>query len=354
MSHLVIDNVSKSFGELPVLRGCSLSVEKGSVLTLLGPSGCGKTTLLRTIAGFITPDAGRIVVQGNDISDMPPNRREVGYVFQNYALFPHLTIAANVAYGLKVRRTSRAEVARRVEDALRLVDLSTFADRYPAQLSGGQQQRVAIARSLVLEPSVLLLDEPFNALDARLRLTMQIELRKLIQRVGITSIFVTHDQMEAMTLSDTVAVMHKGVVEQFGSPLDIYDRPRTAYVANFIGRANVIPGEVANGHFDDPARIATQAPAGPAVLVVRPENVTVEPATAGDAAPGWPGTVTFTTALGPTVEYEIDCGWPEPLRAIAPRSPGRPQAGPGDRVVARIADPAAAVVLRRQDGAHVH
>ena len=325
MAYLLIDRVSKSFGSLRVLADCSLSVPKGTVLTLLGPSGCGKTTLLRSIAGFVEPDAGRVLVDDKDISALPANQRQVGYVFQNYALFPHLSVADNVAYGLKVRRRSASEIEQRVDRALDLVDLGPLGSRYPAQLSGGQQQRVAIARALVLEPSVLLLDEPFNALDARLRLTMQIELRKLIERVGITSIFVTHDQLEAMTLSDNVAVMRSGAIEQFGSPLDIYDRPRTPYVANFIGRANLIPGRSEQGRFTGPHPIASGVADGAATLVVRPENIAIE---TGEG-PGWPGMIGFATALGPTIEYEIDCGWGEPLRAVYPgisaAAPSRPR-----------------------------
>ena len=341
MAYLVIDQVSKSFGSLRVLADCSLSVPKGTVLTLLGPSGCGKTTLLRSIAGFVEPDAGRVLVDGRDISALPANARQVGYVFQNYALFPHLSVANNVAYGLKVRRRPAAEVKQRVAHALDLVDLGALGARYPAQLSGGQQQRVAIARALVLEPSVLLLDEPFNALDARLRLTMQIELRKLIERVGITSIFVTHDQLEAMTLSDNVAVMRSGAIEQFGPPLDIYDRPQTPYVANFIGRANLIPGRSENGRFAGPQPISSGIADGDATLVVRPENVAIETG----SGPGWPGMIGFATALGPTIEYEIDCGWAEPLRAVVPRQFGRGILAPKTPVRAVITDPQAALVL---------
>ena len=341
MGYLVIDQISKSFGSLQVLTGCSLSVPKGTVLTLLGPSGCGKTTLLRSIAGFVEPDTGRVLVDGEDISALAPNQRQVGYVFQNYALFPHLSVAGNVAYGLKVRRRPAAEIKQRVDRALDLVDLGPLGARYPAQLSGGQQQRVAIARSLVLEPSVLLLDEPFNALDARLRLTMQIELRKLIERVGITSIFVTHDQLEAMTLSDNVAVMRAGAIEQFGPPLDIYDRPQTPYVANFIGRANLISGRSEKGLFAGPQPIATGIADGDATLVVRPENVAIE---TGEG-PGWHGTIGFATALGPTIEYEIDCGWAEPLRAVVPRHFGRGILAAKTPVRAVITDTQAAVVL---------
>ena len=292
---IAIEGVCKSFGSQQVLQDCSLAVGRGTVLTLLGPSGCGKTTLLRTIAGFVQPDRGRVFIGGRDSTRLPPHERRVGYVFQDYALFPHLTVGGNVAYGLKVRRMRRAETAQRVAGALDLVGLGGLGPRYPSELSGGQQQRVAIARALVLEPEVLLLDEPFNALDAALRTTMQAELRKLIERVGITSLFVTHDQGEAMALSDTVAVMRAGTIEQFAPPLEIYDRPRTAYVARFIGRANLIEAGAA-GLRD-----------GGSMLMVRPENLMLA---TGDGA-GWPGRVAFATALGGQIEYEVDCGFRE-------------------------------------------
>jgi len=344
MSHIALQDIAKSFGPVRVLDGCSVAVDKGTVMTLLGPSGCGKTTLLRTLAGFVEPDGGRVVVGGRDITDLPPNRRQVGYVFQSYALFPHLDVAANVAYGLRVRRVGQAETQARVRKALDLVSLSAFADRYPARLSGGQQQRVAIARALVLEPEVLLLDEPFNALDAKLRLSMQIELRKLIERVGITSIFVTHDQQEAMTLSDRVAVMRAGRIEQVGAPIDIYDRPRTAYVAAFIGRANVLPVDIRSGRVAiDPAIAAARAD-GAAWLVVRPENLAIENAGEG---PGWHGTVAFATPQGATIEYEIAIGLPEPLRVVALRKVGEPPAAVGSPVRVRAIDPAACVVLEK-------
>jgi ABC-type Fe3+/spermidine/putrescine transport system ATPase subunit len=342
MTHIALDGIVKSFGAIRVLDGCSLAVEKGTVMTLLGPSGCGKTTLLRALAGFVEPDDGRVRVGGRDITDLPPNRRQVGYVFQSYALFPHLDVAANVAYGLRVRRVGRADTQARVRKALDLVSLSAFADRYPGRLSGGQQQRVAIARAMVLEPEVLLLDEPFNALDAKLRLTMQIELRKLIERVGITSIFVTHDQQEAMTLSDRVAVMRAGRIEQVGTPIEIYDRPRTAYVAAFIGRANVLAVEVTAGRVAaDPAIPATRAD-GPAWLVARPENLALE---RGGEGPGWRGEVAFATPQGATIEYEIAIGTAEPLRVVTPRKVGEPPLRVGTAVRARAVDPAACVLL---------
>ena len=340
-AHISIEGVSKSYGPLRVLHECSVAVGKGTILTLLGSSGCGKTTLLRTIAGFVEPDGGRVVVGGRDISHLPPNQRKVGYVFQNYALFPHLTVAGNVAYGLRVRRAARAEVRERVGRILDLVALADLGGRYPAQLSGGQQQRVAIARALVLEPDVLLLDEPFNALDASLRLTMQAELRRLIARVGITSIFVTHDQGEAMALSDTVAVMRAGRVEQVGAPLEIYDRPASPYVADFIGRANLLRVRVASGQVVGVAGVRATLPDGEATLVVRPENLGLQT----DAGPGWAGHVAFATALGGQVEYEVECGFAAPVRILAHRHAGTSPLPSGAAVRVVVQDPAGCVVF---------
>ncbi|MDH1271627.1 ABC transporter ATP-binding protein [Rhizobium pusense] len=344
MSQLVIDSISKRFGPLQVLSSCNLSVEKGSVVTLLGPSGCGKTTLLRSIAGFHQPDEGRIVINGVDISQLPPNRRDVGYVFQNYALFPHLTIRENIGYGLKIRRETKGVIAEKVEKALDLIALKDFGDRYPKQMSGGQQQRVAIARSLVLEPKVLLLDEPFNALDAQLRLTMQVELRKLIDRVGITSIFVTHDQQEAMALSDRIAVMRGGKIEQIGSPLEIYDQPKTPFVAEFIGRANVISVSIKSGMVVANQSLPTQLSDGPATLAVRPENIDL---TEGHSD-GWQGKVGFFTPLGPVIEYEIDCGMKEAVRATLPRQAGVAPLAVGTPVTAKIRDEKSVLLLREE------
>ncbi|MFQ3622051.1 MAG: ABC transporter ATP-binding protein [Acetobacteraceae bacterium] len=344
MSHIEIDRIGKRFGPLQVLDRCSLAVERGTVATLLGPSGCGKTTLLRVVAGFVDPDVGSIRVGGRDITDLPPNRRNVGYVFQNYALFPHLTVAGNVAYGLKVRRVGRAETEARVRRALDLVEMSGFADRYPARLSGGQQQRVAIARALVLEPEVLLLDEPFNALDARLRLAMQVELRKLINRVGITALFVTHDQSEAMTLSDTVAVMRAGRIEQAAAPLHLYDRPANAYVATFMGGANLLPVHVAGGKVEGLPGIATARPDGLALLVVRPETVAVR-CTDVEGRTGWSGRIVFAAAHGPTVEYEIDVGGRRPFRAVVPRRSGEAPLALGTDVTLTLTDPTGCTVI---------
>ena len=230
-----LKNVSKEFdGEL-ALNDVSLYVRDGEFLTLLGPSGCGKTTLLRIIAGFTVPTSGKVIMAGEDMSRVPPHKRKVNTVFQKYALFPHLNVFDNVAFGLKIKKTPKADIARRVEKMLELVNLKGYGKRYIDQLSGGQQQRVAIARALVNEPKVLLLDEPLGALDLKLRKEMQVELKRMQQQLGITFIYVTHDQEEALTMSDTIVVMRDGVIQQIGTPTDIYNEPKNPFVADFIG-----------------------------------------------------------------------------------------------------------------------
>ncbi|MEM0908073.1 MAG: ABC transporter ATP-binding protein [Pseudomonadota bacterium] len=300
---LQVGAVTKRFGALTVLDGCSLNVGEGEIVTLLGPSGCGKTTLLRCIAGFGAPDAGKIVVDGRDMVRAPVNRRPVGVVFQSYALFPHLTVAKNVGYGLRVRGLPRAQIAERIRDALATVSLTGLEERYPAQLSGGQQQRVAIARVLVLEPRVLLLDEPFNALDAKLRGAMQVELRQLIKRLGMTSIFVTHDQEEALTMSDRIAVMRAGQIEQVGPPEDVFDRPASAYVADFIGSSNFIAlqAEAGRAVLPDGQTLPTTR-SGPIRVMARPHNVRLQPGSAGP----WRGLVKFHRSIGPLIEYHVE------------------------------------------------
>ena len=233
---------SREYGDVRAVAGLDLVVYEGELLSLLGPSGCGKTTTLNLIAGFVLPTAGRVRIDGQDVTDRPAHQRGLGMVFQSYALFPHLSVFENVAFGLRERRTARAEIERRVRAALALVRLDTRADHRPAQLSGGMQQRVALARALVYEPRVLLLDEPLAALDKKLREEMRCELREIQRAVGITTIFVTHDQAEALGLSDRIAVMHAGRVEQLGSPREIYERPATRFVAEFIGASTVLRG----------------------------------------------------------------------------------------------------------------
>jgi ABC-type Fe3+/spermidine/putrescine transport system ATPase subunit/spermidine/putrescine-binding protein len=335
-SHVVeIAGLSRRFGDLVVLDDCSLSVAEGEIVTLLGPSGCGKTTLLRCIAGFIAPERGTVRLDGRDMASVPVNRRPVGVVFQSYALFPHMTVAGNVGYGLRLRGLPKAEIARRVEATLATVSLSALADRYPAQLSGGQQQRVAVARVLVLEPRVLLLDEPFSALDAKLRGTMQVELRALIKRLGMTSIFVTHDQEEALTISDRVAVMRAGRIEQIDTPEAVFDRPATDYVADFIGASNFWAAEAAGGSvaLPDGQRVATPL-SGPVRVMVRPHHLSLAP---GEAGP-WTGTVTARHAVGPLVEHRVETAAGVSLRILAMRTEGA-AAPVGARVTLRVDAP---------------
>ena len=239
---LDVDELSVRYGTSLAVDGVSLAIEPGEVVALLGPSGCGKTTLLRVIAGFVRQAAGRVRVDGTPIDHLPANRRNIGIVFQNYALFPHMTVAENVAYGLRARGVANAEIQARIGRFLDIVQLGAFRERLPRQLSGGQQQRVALARALAVEPSILLLDEPFAALDRNLRLDMQIEVKRLQRTLGLTTILVTHDQDEAMSVADRIAVMNKGKVEQVGSPTEIYERPRTRFVADFIGEINILEG----------------------------------------------------------------------------------------------------------------
>ena len=246
--YLVLKNLVKLFGSgkdsVTAVDRVNLEVREGELVTLLGPSGCGKTTTLRMIAGFEIPTAGEIMIDGENIKSVPPNRRPTTMVFQNYALFPHMTVFENIAYGLKIHREPSKSMRRRTEDMMRLVGLEGLGDRPPAQLSGGQQQRVSLARSLIMEPKVLLLDEPLSNLDAKLRVATRLEIRKLQQRLGITSVYVTHDQEEAMTLSDRVVIMHEGRIQQVGPPPEIYARPVNRFVADFIGKANFLEGRV--------------------------------------------------------------------------------------------------------------
>jgi len=237
-----IQGISKVYGDNTVLDNLSLNIRKNEFLTLLGPSGCGKTTTLKIIAGFENADSGKVVFNGNDISDLPPYKRQLNTVFQKYALFPHMNIYENIAFGLKIKKVPKEEIDKKVREMLKMVALEGFEKRSVESLSGGQQQRVAIARALVNEPQVLLLDEPLGALDLKLRKEMQLELKKIQKRLGITFIFVTHDQEEALTMSDTIVVMNKGVIQQMGSPEDIYNEPANAFVADFIGESNILSG----------------------------------------------------------------------------------------------------------------
>lgn len=241
MSFLTLSNLSKTFGTTAAVIGFNLDVEKGEFVSFLGPSGCGKTTTLRMIAGFEIPTAGTITLDGLDITYQPPNQRNVGMVFQAYALFPNMTVEQNIGFGLQVRKRSAAEVQQRVDEMLALIHLEDFARRYPYQMSGGQQQRVALARALAIQPRVLLLDEPLSALDAKIRVELRLEIRRIQQTLGITTVYVTHDQEEALSLSDRVVVMNGGHMEQVGTPYEIYNYPTTEFVASFVGQLNLLP-----------------------------------------------------------------------------------------------------------------
>ncbi|MBE7419478.1 MAG: ABC transporter ATP-binding protein [Ideonella sp.] len=276
MAFLELHGLTKKYAEAVVVNDFSLCVAKGEFVCLLGPSGCGKTTTLQMVAGFVQPSSGRIELDRRDITGLRSNRRGLGIVFQSYALFPHMTVAQNVAFGLEMRGVAAAERAQRVARTLELVHLGALASRYPRELSGGQRQRVALARALVIQPPVLLLDEPMGALDAKLREDMQIELRALQHRVGITTIMVTHDQAEAMTLADRVVLMNQGRIEQVGRPFEMYEQPNGRFSSTFLGRANVFAGRVVDGHFvanglSLPAMLGAHA--GEADYIVRPEKV---------------------------------------------------------------------------------
>ena len=303
---VALTGLVKRYGSTLALDGVSLRVAPGEFFTLLGPSGCGKTTTLRSVAGFVTPDAGEVAINDTVVTRVPPHRRHVGMVFQHYALFPHRTVAQNVAFGLRMQRVDRAEIARRVTDALALVQLPAYGERYPRQLSGGEQQRVALARALITRPAVLLLDEPLGALDKKLRDHMKIELTRLQREVGITTIYVTHDQEEALTMSDRIAVMHRGRVEQVAPPRELYETPGTAFVAGFIGNINLLSGRAAGLNVVDcgGARVAAtgEAPAGTAVAVaLRPERIRLEPNGTVDTV--LPMTVVHVVYQGETVRY---------------------------------------------------
>ena len=296
---VALDGVTKCFGKIIALDNVSLQVRRGELITLLGPSGCGKTTLLNLVAGFLKPEHGEILIDGALVTDVPTHRREIGIMFQSYALFPHMTVAGNVGYGLKMRRIAKPEIARRVADTLALIKLDGLDDRKPRQLSGGQQQRVALARALVIRPKVLLLDEPFSALDRNLRASMQVEVKEIVRKLGVTTIFVTHDQGEALSLSDKIAVITQGHIRQIGTAADIYHRPADRFVASFVGDVNVlrarlerIAGAIATvalgpAHLQVPSRMLEGAAAGTAVdLFLRPEQLRVGEADAPVAANG--------------------------------------------------------------------
>lgn len=307
--HLIdLKNITKTYDDTDVLKDINLYIRDGEFLTLLGPSGCGKTTMLRLIAGFTLPDNGQILVDGKDISGVPPYRRQVNTVFQKYALFPHLNVFDNIAFGLKIQKLPKDEIESRVNEMMELVNLAGYGSRYIDQLSGGQQQRVAIARALVNRPRVLLLDEPLGALDLKLRKGMQIELKRMQQKLGITFIYVTHDQEEALAISDRIAVMKDGHIMQIGTPRDIYAKPQNPFVAGFIGVSNFLDCEVnapnagnaavsIKGELDITVPVS-RAYTGSGKISARPEQLFFSES-------GMPGTILFSTFLGDFIEYEV-------------------------------------------------
>src|SRR2546427_1670104 len=307
-SLLSIREVSKSFGKNLVLRRISLEVAEGEFLTILGESGSGKTTLLRIIAGFENADAGEIVMAGERIDVLPPYRRRVNTVFQNYALFPHLNVRDNIGYGLSVTKLPKSEIASRVEQALAMVKMQTYANSKPAQISGGQQQRVALARALVNRPGLLLLDEPLSALDANLRRQMQVELKSLQREVGISFVFVTHDQEEAMVVSDRIALLRRGELEQVASPREIYSHPATAYAAQFIGHTNLLSGEVRGGIAQCKSLTwPVKLPDGAALFSLRPENIRVSAGKTDSDSVRFRGQVMRQAFHGATELLQIEC-----------------------------------------------
>ena len=346
---LQLENITQRFGDFVAVENIDLDVSGGEMVALLGPSGCGKSTLLRIVSGFIRQTEGRVLFDGQAVDHLSPRERGVGIVFQNYALFPHMSVAENVAYGLQAHKWPREKIAPRVAEMLDLVHMSEFAERRPRQLSGGQQQRVALARCLAIDPKVLLLDEPFGALDKNLRLDMQIEVKRLQREYGVTTILVTHDQEEALSMADRIAVMARGHIEQVSSPTEIYDAPATLFVNQFVGTTNVLTGEFARGgagarvvlpgglaldvapepHFIDGARVAVS---------IRPEHLRVV------AAGGLPGTVKAVMPLGSHVVYDIEIAPDVSLKVSEPRE-GQTIRQSGERLHVAPTSPGAARVF---------
>ena len=342
MGFLTLQSLSKVFGDFTAVRDVDLSVAQGEFVSLLGPSGCGKTTTLQMIAGLVEPTKGTITLDGRDITREKPSRRGLGIVFQSYALFPHMTVAENVAFGLEMRKVARPERDRRVSEMLGLVHLASFAERYPRQLSGGQRQRVAIARALVIQPPVLLLDEPLSNLDAQLRGQMRLEIKQLHQRLGSTIIFVTHDQVEAMSLADRIVVMRDGRILQVGAPMDLYNRPADIFTARFIGtpEMNMIDGIVADGHVELEANAAAVDLSGlgglprgveagqPIVLGVRPQELHLLAGGRGDFPIRIEGRVRVAEPHGSETFVLLDL----PAGQLVARAPSTVSFKPGDAV----------------------
>ena len=313
---LLIQNVRKAYGDVTVVKDFSLEVEQGEFVSFLGPSGCGKTTMLRIVAGFEVPSAGSVIIGGQDVTCLKPNQRNIGMVFQSYALFPNMTVGQNIGFGLKVAGVPKAEAAARVDEMLQLISLPQLGDRYPYQLSGGQQQRVALARAMAGKPQVLLLDEPLSALDAKVRVSLRDEIRAIQKALGITTIFVTHDQEEALSMSDRIVVMHGGMAEQVGTPFEIYNKPTTKFVAGFVGTLNVLDGTVTDAatgavRIGDDNVVLKQslngARAGDTLsLALRPEAISLGKQPGRDASIG--GTISEVSFLGSVIRVRVGLG----------------------------------------------
>jgi iron(III) transport system ATP-binding protein len=342
---VVIENLSLAFGTIEVLKGVNLEIEPGEFFAFLGPSGSGKSTLLRSIAGFGPTPKGRILIGGNDIAGLPPWSRDVGMVFQSYALWPHMNVTKNVAFGLEERKIARAEIKDRVSDALALVGLSEFADRRPSQLSGGQQQRVALARTIVVRPKVLLLDEPLSNLDANLRTQMRHEILELQRKLKLTTIFVTHDQEEANTMSERMAVLDQGIIQQVGPPMELYDKPANTFVAGFLGTANILDGTIKkkgrSQEFILPSGFSlpiSGAQSGSGQIVIRPQNVVLNSVSTKkhSSSSVLEGVVTDMEFLGQTIRYQVLVGGADSLLVDETHRQGQRHFSTGDRVGIKI------------------
>lgn len=342
---LEIGPVTKSFGANPILRDVHLTVRRGEFMTMLGPSGCGKTTTLRIIAGFESPDTGRVRLNGEDVTDQPPYERDVHTVFQHYALFPHLDVGGNIAFGMKMDKVPEAEIRKRIPEALAMVKLEGFENRRVSSLSGGQMQRVALARAIAGRPAILLLDEPLGALDLKLRKDMQLELKRLQKKLGFAFVYVTHDQEEAMTMSDRIAVMSHGSVVQIGTPQEIYERPATLFVADFIGLSNILTGEVLDrvGSVRLAGGTVVRVPAGAAArvgskvaVVVRPDHMSLSPSPPGGDANAIRGRITKLSFLGTHLQISVAIEAHVEIvvsRPLAPEEQGDPLPERGDQVL---------------------
>ena len=354
MARLQLSGITKTYGDFRAVSDVDLDIAEGELVVLLGPSGCGKTTTLRMIAGFVAPTAGEIRLGGAEITRRPPWKRNTGLVFQSYALFPHLTVAQNVAFGLKMRDVGAGAIDAKVAEALRLVRLEGLEARLPRELSGGQQQRVALARALVIEPDILLLDEPLSNLDAKLRHEVRVEIRELQKKLGLTTVMVTHDQEEALTMADRLVVMSNGRVQQVGTQRELYERPANTFVAGFVGRTNFVRGRIgAPGLFVSDSGLAIRcrddAPAGGRVLALRPERLTLSAAPEPDAN-CFPATIEFASYLGGVLEYHVRLTPQDRIMVQAPNKLADAAHAAGDRLHLHWPSEASLVLADDGDG----